>query len=109
VARRGWRAELSRYAAPAAFLAAVTIAVLLVRAGLDTGSQATTTVTRGRPASTATTTIGRVRRRRYYRLRQGETISDVAVRFGTTVEQLLALNAGIRPHALEVGQRIRVR
>ena len=107
MARRGWRAELARYAAPAAFLAAVTIAVLLVRAGLE--SPGTTTVTRGLPPATATTTtVGRVRRR-YYRLRQGETISDVAVRFRTTVEALLALNPGIKPNALEVGRRIRVR
>ena len=109
MARRGWRAGLARYAAPAAFLAAVTIAVLLVRAGLESGSRSTTTVTQARPASTASTTgVGRARRR-YYRLRQGETISDVAVRFGTTVEALLALNPGIKPNALEVGRRIRVR
>jgi peptidoglycan DL-endopeptidase LytF len=109
-APRRSRAGLARYAAPAAFLAAVTIAVLLVRAGLDSSSPGTTTATQGRPASTATTsTTTRVRRRRYYRLRQGETISDVAVRFDTTVEQLLALNPGIKPNALEVGRRIRVR
>jgi LysM repeat protein len=108
-APRGSRAALARYAAPAAFLAAVTIAVLLVRAGLDSGSRGTTTATHGRLASTTTTsTTPRVRRRRYYRLRQGETISDVAVRFDTTVEQLLALNPGIKPNALEVGRRIRV-
>ena len=106
---RGWRAELKRYGAPAAFLAAVTIAVLLVRAGLDAGSRGTTTVTTRRPVSTATTTITPARTRRYYRLRQGETVSDVAIRFGTTVEQLLALNPGIKPNALRVGQQIRVR
>jgi LysM repeat protein len=112
LAGRGWRAEFKRYGAPAAFLAAVTIAVLLVRAGLDTGSSANTTTTRTtRTASTSTvsTATTPVRRRRYYRLRQGETISDVAIRFDTTVEQLLALNPGIEPNALNVGQRIRVR
>jgi LysM repeat protein len=110
LAGRGWRAEFKRYGAPAAFLAAVTIAVLLVRAGLDTGSSTkTTTATTTRTASTSTATTTSVRRRRYYRLRQGETISDVAIRFDTTVEQLLALNPGIEPNALEVGRRIRVR
>lgn len=112
MARRGWRAELKRYGAPAAFLAAVTIAVLLVRAGLESGSSTGTTTATTRAASTpatATTTTAPTRRRRYYRLRQGETMSDVAIRFDTTVEQLLALNPGIEPTALEVGQRIRVR
>jgi LysM repeat protein len=111
LAGRGWRAEFKRYGAPAAFLAAVTIAVLLVRAGLDTGSSANTTgtTTRAASTSTATTTTTPARSRRYYLLRQGETISDVAIRFDTTVEQLLALNPGIEPNALRVGQRIRVR
>jgi peptidoglycan DL-endopeptidase LytF len=112
LAGRDWRAEFKRYGAPAAFLAAVTIAVLLVRAGLDTDSSANTTTattTRVASTSTATTTATSVRRRRYYRLRQGETISDVAIRFDTTVEQLLALNPGIEPNSLDVGQRIRVR
>src|SRR5207247_1018605 len=36
--RSRWRAEAKRYGAPAAFLAAVTIAVLLVRSGLNTKS-----------------------------------------------------------------------
>jgi LysM repeat protein len=105
LAGRGWRAELKRYGAPAAFLAAVTIAVLLVRSGLGTHTTTTTPTTATATASVTTTT----RAPRYYRLRQGETISDVAIRFDTTVERLLALNPGIDPNALEVGRRIRVR
>ena len=104
---RGWRAELKRYGAPLAFLAAVTIAVLLVRNGLEANSSpAPTTVA----TTTATTTPAtkKPRRPQYYRLRAGETISDVAVRFNTTVEKLLALNPLIKPTQLTVGQRIRV-
>jgi peptidoglycan endopeptidase LytE len=99
------RAQVARYAAPAAFLAAVTIAVLLVRSGLEShsnGQPATTVV------STAPSTTRRVRPR-YYRLQAGQTISDVALRFNTTVERLLALNPRIKPTQLRVGQRIRVR
>jgi LysM repeat protein len=107
---RGWRGELKRYGAPAAFLAAVTLAVLLVRAGLGTDSSpSTTTVATTRlnpaPPPPATTTV----RRRFYRLQLGETLSDVAIRFDTTVDELLALNPGIEPTNLRVGQRIRVR
>src|SRR4029450_13995447 len=47
----GTRRELTRYGAPAAFLAAVTIAVLLIKSGLD-NSEATTT-------AVATTTTAR--------------------------------------------------
>jgi LysM repeat protein len=105
---RGWRIQLKRYGAPAAFLAAVTIAVLLVRSGLETGSSTspTATVATTQPATTAAITRPRPL---YYRVRAGETLSDVAIRFNTTVTKLLALNPRIEPTQLTVGQRIRVR
>jgi LysM repeat protein len=106
---RGWRGQLKRYGAPTAFLAAVTIAVLLVRSGLETSSSTgTTVVTTTQSSSTPTAPTTVVKRPRFYRLRVGETLSDVAIRFDTTVEDLLALNPGIEPTNLEVGQRIRV-
>jgi peptidoglycan endopeptidase LytF len=83
--------------------------VLLVRSGLNTESApapstvATTTAT----TPTAPTTVPR--RKQFYRLKAGETISDVAIRFNTTVAAILALNPGIKVNALTVGQRIRVR
>jgi LysM repeat protein len=106
MSQRGWRAEVKRYAAPVAFLAAVTIAVLLVRSGLQTDSSpGPTTVV---ATTTATTTVTKPKRPKYYRLRAGETLSDVALRFNTTVDDLLALNPKIKPTQLTVGQRIRV-
>jgi len=105
---RGWRAELKRYGAPVAFLAAVTIAVLLVRSGLNTKS-APAPSTAATTATTSTSTTTRPRRKQFYRLKSGETLSDVAIRFNTTVAALLALNPGIKVNALTVGQRIRIR
>lgn len=49
------RRELTRYGAPAAFLAAVTIAVILIKAGLSGGSKSTTTAPL-RPTTAPTTT-----------------------------------------------------
>jgi LysM repeat protein len=110
---RGWRGEAKRYGAPAAFLAAVTIAVLLVRSGLQTKASPTTTsvaTTQSTPTTTGTTTgTTTAQQKQFYRLRSGETLSDVAIRFSTTVEDLLALNPGIEPTNLNVGQRIRVK
>ena len=108
---RGWRKEAKRYGAPAAFLLAATIAVLLVRSGLRTDAAPVTTArtTTTTTVSTTTSTPVPPRRRRFYRLRAGETLSDVAIRFDTTVERLLALNPGIEPTNLVVGQRIRVK
>jgi len=99
-----------RFAAPAAFLLAVTVAVLLVRAGLETDAASDTTGVRTQTVNTAVTTTNvPPRRRRYYRLKAGETLSDVAIKFHTSVEQLLALNPGIQPTNLTVGERIRVK
>ena len=90
-----------------AFLAAVTIAVLLVRSALRTDSSKSSTTLETTTVATTQTTP-RHRRPQYYRVRAGETISDVALRFNTTVAALLALNPKIRPTQLSVGQRIRV-
>jgi hypothetical protein len=104
-------AAVRRWAAPAAFLLAVTIAVLLVRSGLE-GSQSA-----GRrspsppppPAKTSTTTTATTPRpARYYVIRSGDTLDGVALSEHTTVEKLRALNPGVDPTALHVGQRIRV-
>jgi LysM repeat protein len=109
LASRGWRAEVKRYAAPVAFLAAVTIAVLLVRSGLRSDSSKSSTTPETTTVATTHTVTTRHRRPQYYRLRAGETISDVALRFNTTVAALLALNPKVRPTQLSVGERIRVR
>jgi LysM repeat protein len=109
LADRGWRAEFKRYAAPVAFLAAVTIAVLLVRSALNGNSTSSPSTLVTTAVSTSTTTPTKPPRPRYYRLRAGETISDVALRFDTTVEELLRLNPKIKPTQLTIGQRIRVR
>ena len=106
---RGWRKEAKRYGAPAAFLLAATIAVLLVRSGLRTDAAPVTTAGTTTTVTTATTAPVPLRRRRFYRLRAGETLSDVAIRFDTSVERLLALNPGIEPTNLVVGQRIRIK
>jgi LysM repeat protein len=106
----GWRKQAKRYGAPAAFLLAVTVAVLLVRSGLQSDAAPTTTAVRTQTVSTTTpTTPVPVKRRQFYKLRSGETLSDVAIRFDMTVEELLALNPGVEPTNLTVGQRIRVK
>ena len=110
------RGDLALFAAPAAFLLAVTVAVLLVRAGFEGGSdsrgsttalmtttQATVTTTTATTATTATQPA-----KRYYTIQVGDTLDIVAARYGKTADDLLALNPGIDPHALRIGQKIRV-
>jgi LysM repeat protein len=109
------RAEVARYVAPAALLLVFTVAVLLVRAGLEGGggggSRTTTParpVTQRAPITTRSTTRPKPAARRFYTIQSGDTLETVAAKFGTTTEKLLALNPNVDPHALSVGQKIRV-
>ena len=97
------RRRAARVAAPLVFLAAVTIAVLLVRAGLEERPA------REEPTVPVTTAPTPETGRRYYRVRPGDTLAAIAPRFGLTEGELVALNPGIEPMALRIGQRIRVR
>ena len=105
------RGEIARFVAPAAFLLVVTIAVLLVRAGLR-GGGATTPAPQPQPVATRTTTTKRPKpkpaARRFYTIQSGDTLETVAAKFGTTTQKLLALNPSIDPHALSIGQKIRI-
>ena len=121
------RKELARYGAPAAFLAAVTIAVILIKSGLSGGSGSTTTVglfpttTRtatttttklvltAPQATTATTTETTTPGAEYYAVQSGDTLGSIAQKYGTTVDELMTLNPGIDPTALDIGQKLRVK
>jgi LysM repeat protein len=109
------RNRVARFGAPAAFLAGVTVAVLLVRAGLE--SRGTTTppgptthpaVTTTRPTTKKHTTTAAAEAR-YYVVQRGDTFGSIAAKAGTTVTQLEALNPGVSSNALHIGQRLRVK
>jgi LysM repeat protein len=112
-------ARLARYAAPAAFLLAATIAILLVRAGLDNGeagtpppattTEVTPTTTEQVPGTTETGTGTVPADAEFYEIEPGDTLAVIADQYDTTVEELLVLNPDVDPVALTVGQRIRVK
>ncbi len=102
----------TRLAAPAAFLAGITIAVLLVRAGLNDGETTTaaqTSVATTTAATTASTQTATQPTPVFVAVESGGTLDQIALDNDTTVERLLLLNPGLDPTALQVGQRIRVR
>jgi len=110
------RRTSARFAAPAAFLAAATVAVLLVRSALSdeqvapqpapTTTAATTQATTTTGASPGTTTAAA--EPEFYEIQAGDTLETIAAEHETTVEQLLVLNPDLDPVALPIGQRIRV-
>jgi LysM repeat protein len=117
------RRELKRYGVPAAFLVAVTIAVLLVKSGLDDAEPSATPTA---PTTTAQTTTSQTTTKlvltgtgtgatttapsnaQYYVIQSGDTLGGIATQYDTTVEQLLTLNPDVDPSALQPGQRLRV-
>jgi LysM repeat protein len=124
------RQQVTHYGAPAAFLAAVTIAVILIKAGLDSGSGSTTTVglpttpTTTKAATTTTTklvltgpqagttttaTETTTPGAEYYVVESGDTLGSIAEKYSTPVDELMTLNPGIDPTAMHIGQRIRVK
>ncbi len=113
------RANLARFGAPAAFLAGVTVAVLLVRAGLSapdgppatapTTAAATAERTTSRTRTTRTTTAATTAEQpRFYTIQEGDTYGSIAAEFDTTIDRLRELNPDVDPTQLTIGQRIRV-
>ena len=113
------RAELARFAGPAAFLLAVTIAALLIRSGFESGgsgsggttaaiTSTTTTTEAATTTATTSTTTTTTGAKEYYTIQTGDTLDTVAAKYGKTADDLLALNPGVDPHALRIGQKIRV-
>jgi LysM repeat protein len=118
------RAEIARYAAPAAFLLALTIAVLLVRAAIGggggggegvtalTGRTATSTTTAATTRATTTVPASEAgptgEEMRFYTIESGDTLETVAAKSGVSVDDLLRLNPGIDPHTLRIGQKVRI-
>jgi LysM repeat protein len=122
------RQQLTHYGAPAAFLAAVTIAVILIKAGLNAGSGSTTTLglpttstptkattttklvlTAPQGGTTTTATDATAPGAQYYVVQSGDTLGSIAEKYSTTVDELTALNPGIDPTAMHIGQRVRVK
>jgi len=110
--RRKPRPGAARYLAPAAFLAGVTIAVLLVNAGLHGRKSDTTTaisVTLTQSTTTATTKGKPSGAKRFYTVQTGDTFGSIASKVGISVSQLQALNPGVSTNALQIGQRLRIK
>jgi len=115
VPRRGARprhGRFSRYAAPLAFLTAVTIAVLLVSSALksdDTpGTKSATTVATAKRKTTTKPAKKKQRAARYYVVVAGDTFEVIAGKTGTSVAALERLNPGVSSTSLYVGQKLRV-
>jgi LysM repeat protein len=110
-------ADLRRFAAPAAFLLAATIAVVAIRAGLGSGGGTTTSarvvpaVPRKHVATTtgAATTRRKPPARRYWTVQAGDTFGVISSKTGVPVTTIQRLNPGASSTTLTIGEKIRIR
>jgi LysM repeat protein len=99
---------VTRNAAPAAALLAVTAAVLAIHYGVQKPSSHVPPPVR-QTVPTVVHAKRTVATRRFYAVQRGDSFSVIAERTHTSVARLERLNPGVSTTALHVGQRIRVK
>ena len=113
------REEWRRYVAPAAFLLGVTIAVILVRNGLENGSSASpvpSVPTATRPHKVVTTTPTTTRKtttsasnKTFWTVKAGDTFGVISSQTGVPVATIEQLNPNVSSTSLFIGEKIRVK
>jgi LysM repeat protein len=110
--------EWQRYAGPAAFLLAATIAILLIRSGLEAGggpaptSPPIPTVPRKRIATTTSlTTTAKAKRtaQRFWTVQAGDTFGVISTKSGVPVATIQRLNPNAKSTSLFIGEKLRLR
>jgi LysM repeat protein len=92
-----------RLLAPIAIVAVLVGVVIVVASsgGGGSGDQKT--------ARTTTAPAPKVPRKRFYVVRQGDTLTAISEKTGVPSSTLLALNRGVDPQALQPGTRLKLR
>jgi len=108
--------EWQRYVAPAAFLLLATIAVILIRAGLESGGQNSPNTTHSSPASprrhgatTTSTGASPTSSPRFWTVGAGDTFGVIASKSGVPVRTIEQLNPGVKSTSLFIGEKLRIR
>jgi LysM repeat protein len=112
--REDWR----RYVAPAAFLLAATVAILLIRSGLQAGTSTRTTTsaastqphkTVSSPTTTAAGSTTTMPRQRFWTVQAGDTFGVISTKSGVPVATIQQLNPNVKSTSLFIGQKLRLR
>jgi LysM repeat protein len=100
---------IARIAAPVVFLVAVVVLISIVSQSGVIGDKAEPLVT-PTPAATKTKSGGNASPSSYkiYVVKSGDTLSGIAVKFGTSISEIEVLNPKISSSTLVVGTRIKV-
>jgi LysM repeat protein len=111
------RLSFARLLAPLALIV-FTVAVVAIVMGSGVtgddsgdGSAGAQDIPAATTGTTTTKTTGQKQKKvpRSYTIKANDTLSGIAERFGTTVEELQALNPALDPQGLVAGQKIKLR
>jgi LysM repeat protein len=109
-----WR----RYVAPAAFLLAVTVAVVLVRSGLESGHPSSspppvtaplTTTDSHAPTGTLRLTTTAPAKKVYWTVKAGDTFAVISAQSGVSIATIEQLNPTVKSTSLYIGEKIRIK
>jgi LysM repeat protein len=109
-----WR----RYLAPAAFLLAVTVAVVLVRSGLESGhdspktrppASVAGTTTAPPPTTTLPSTTTTPPKKSYWTVKAGDTFAVISAQSGVSIATIEQLNPTVKSTSLYIGEKIRIK
>ena len=89
--------------APAALVAVALVALLIIMSGGGSGSESGPVTTE--PVKTQAKSSGP----KVYVVKQGDTLSAIAMKAGVSVEEIQQLNPDIDVQALQPGARLRLR
>jgi LysM repeat protein len=108
--------ELRRYAAPAGFLLAVTIAVVLIHSALQGSGAPHTSVPVTHPAKQVETTPGTTTKsrktkpaQRFWTVQAGDTFAVISSKSGVPVTTIERLNPNVKSTSLFIGQKLRIK
>jgi LysM repeat protein len=106
--------EWRRYAAPAAFLLAVTIAVVLIRSGINSGKSRTSVAappvpTRSQVTTTTSKKAKKTPTQRYWTVQAGDTFNVISSKTGVPIATIARLNPNASSTSLFIGEKIRIR
>jgi len=108
-----WR----RYVAPAAFLLAATIAVVLIHSGVEAGGAhraGTTLSSLTLPkhvvsTTSGTTTTKKIASKRFWTVQAGDTFGVISSKSGVPVATIEQLNPTVHSTSLFIGEKIRLK
>jgi LysM repeat protein len=96
----------ARLFAPLALVACAVAILVIVNA--NSGSGGSNNPTTATTTSTTTAKQGTKKPKRHYIVKEGDVMSQIAIKTGVPLETLLRLNPGVDAQSLHVGQKLKL-